>query len=103
MTSPTTNLLPSRSDVMKRAWQIKHNEKTEKLGPAISMAWREVKNGDFGEWHHLPIKTNDDRQQKIDKLKMDILALECKDRWNEQDYKTMEQMNAQLSQLRAQA
>jgi len=90
----------TRSEIMTRAWTIRHREQYRKFGTCLSMAWDEARDGRLVNWHHLPMEARFPMpEERIEDLKREMFMLEMQDNWGVVGLERMRSLRQEVSQL----
>jgi hypothetical protein len=90
----------TRSDIMKRAWQIRWAQPYRTFGQCLSMAWREAKEALLVNWTHLPLELRYPMPvESITALKREIFMHEMMDNWGVEGLNKLHSMQAEMRQL----
>ncbi len=90
----------TRSEIMTRAWAIRHREHYRKFGTCLSMAWGEARDGRLVNWHHLPMEARFPMpEERIEDLKRELFMMEMQTRLGVHSLKQMRNIRTKITQL----
>ena len=90
----------TRSEIMIRAWAIRHREHYRKFGTCLSMAWDEARDGRLVNWHHLPMKARFPMpKERIEGLKRELFMMEMQTRLGVHGMQQMRDIRTEITQL----